>query len=414
MNILVNATRRLSAGDLSARSGLTYGQGEVGQLAQAFDQMAEALEQHEAERKQTEEALKKERDTAQRYLDIAGVILVIINAKQEVTLINKKGCEILGYSNEEIIGKNWFDNFIPEIIRDKVKTTFTKLMAGEIVSVEYFENPILTKNGEERIIAWHNNILTNEVGNLVGTLSSGEDVTERKRAEEKIYAYQEQLRSLASELSLIEERERRRIATGLHDHIGQSLAIAKLKLASLRELISSIDFVGSLDEIHELIDQAIQYTRSLTFELSPPILYELGFEAALEWLAEQIQEQHRILVNFEDDKKPKPLVNDVRVLLFQAVRELLINVVKHAQARKAKISVRRENNNIKIIVEDDGVGFFPPEDKLLGKTRRFGLFSIRERLKYLGGLMEIESKPGQGTRVTLVAPLDQKENRRVT
>jgi signal transduction histidine kinase len=152
----------------------------------------------------------------------------------------------------------------------------------------------------------------------------------------------------------------------------------------------------------------------LTFELSPPILYELGLEVALEWLAEQIQEKHGILANFEDDKEPKPLVNDVRVLLFQAVRELLINIVKHAQAHKVKISVRRENNNIKIIIEDDGVGFSTSEGRELGKTTGFGLFSIRERLKIYGGHLEVHSEPGKGTRVTLVAPLDQKENHRVT
>jgi PAS domain S-box-containing protein len=138
------------------------------------------------ERKRAEEELKKERDKAQKYLDIAGVIIVAIDADKKITLINKKCSEVLGYGEQEIIGKNWFDTFIPERIRDEVKAVFEKLMAGKIESVEYFENPVLTRRGEERLIAWHNTILKDEAGNITGTLSSGEDITEHKGAERRL------------------------------------------------------------------------------------------------------------------------------------------------------------------------------------------------------------------------------------
>ncbi|MCX5719401.1 MAG: ATP-binding protein [Nitrospirae bacterium] len=144
----------------------------------------------------------------------------------------------------------------------------------------------------------------------------------------------------------------------------------------------------------------------MIFELSPPILYELGIEAAVEWLAEQIKEQHNIMVEFEDDNQSKPLDDDIRVLLFQAVRELLVNVVKHSQAHKAKVSVQKDGGNIRIHVEDNGIGF--DSSKIYSysdRTRGFGLFSIRERLDYLGGYFTIASEPGYGTRVTLGAPL---------
>jgi PAS domain S-box-containing protein len=138
------------------------------------------------ERKRAEEEIKKERDGAQKYLDIAGVIIVAIDADKKITLINKKCSEILGYSEQEIIGKNWFDTFIPGRLRDEVKAVFEKLMAGEIESVESFENPVLTRRGEERLIAWHNTILKDEAGNITGILSSGEDITERKKAEKRL------------------------------------------------------------------------------------------------------------------------------------------------------------------------------------------------------------------------------------
>ncbi len=243
-----------------------------------------------------------------------------------------------------------------------------------------------------------------------GAVIISQDITKRKQSEERILTYQEQLHSLASELSLIEERERHSIATELHDNISQTLAITKIKLGMAQEVTSSTDWFGSMNEIGELIDQAIQYTRSLTFELSPPILYELGLEAGIEWLTEQIQEKHGIQIGFEDDRQSKSMSEEIRITLFKATRELLINIVKHAEASKATVSIWREDNSIRIRVEDDGVGFSTSEGKALGKTTGFGLFNIGERIRYFEGDMVIESEPGRGTRVTLSAPLEGKED----
>jgi diguanylate cyclase (GGDEF)-like protein/PAS domain S-box-containing protein len=138
------------------------------------------------ERKQAELAVEKEKDKAHKYIDIAAVMIVVIDVEGKVVLINKKGCEILGYKEEEIVGKNWFDNFVPDRFKEEVKTVAKKLLSGEAEPVEYFENPILTKSGEERIIAWHNSILRDEEGKIITSLSSGEDITERKKIEEAL------------------------------------------------------------------------------------------------------------------------------------------------------------------------------------------------------------------------------------
>lgn len=135
------------------------------------------------ERKAAEEALKKERDRAQQYLDVARVIFVLLDRNEKVQLINKKGCEILGYEEKAILGRNWFDHFLPENIRKSVRNSFRLLISGSIDNLEYYENPVKTRSGEERIIAWHNTMLTDEKGDIRGTLSSGEDITERKKAE---------------------------------------------------------------------------------------------------------------------------------------------------------------------------------------------------------------------------------------
>ena len=149
-------------------------------------QRVSKLEQAEKKRRRAEEALRQERDKAQRYLDIAGVIILVVNANQEVAVINKRGCEVLGYDQEEVIGKNWFEKFIPERIRDDVRHVFVQLMAKESEVVQRFENPVLTRHGEERLISWHNAPLTDEVGHIIGMLSSGEDVTEHRQAEERV------------------------------------------------------------------------------------------------------------------------------------------------------------------------------------------------------------------------------------
>jgi PAS domain S-box-containing protein len=156
-----------------------------------------------ADRKQAEVELEKERDRAQRYLDIAGVMLVVINTDQEVVLINRKGCEILGYKEEEIIGRNWFDHFIPERDRKSVKAVFAELVAAEIEPVEHFENTVLTKSGMEKIIVWHNTIITDENGHIMGTLSSGEDITERKRAEKTLQESENRYRQVVEDATEI-------------------------------------------------------------------------------------------------------------------------------------------------------------------------------------------------------------------
>ena len=148
------------------------------------------------DRKVAEEAIRVERDRAQEYLNIAGVILVAINADQKVTMINRKGCETLGCREKEVVGSNWFARFVPERDREETRAVFCKLMAGDLEPVEYFENAVVASDGRERTVAWHNTLLKNREGVIIGTLSSGEDITERRHTEQVLRQTEEQFRAL--------------------------------------------------------------------------------------------------------------------------------------------------------------------------------------------------------------------------
>ena len=168
-----------------------------------LEKRVEKLEKELVKRKQAERSLQEERDRAQRYLEIAGVILVVINSDQTVQLINRKGCAVLGYEPNEIIGRNWFYTFLPEKDRDRTRAVFVELISGNIEPIEYFENAVLTKNKEERIISWHNTVLRDQMGKIVATLSSGEDITESKQVQEALRKAHEELSNFSRDLERI-------------------------------------------------------------------------------------------------------------------------------------------------------------------------------------------------------------------
>ena len=184
------------------------------------------------------------------------------------------------------------------------------------------------------------------------------------------------------------------------------MAFAKMKLGVLRKAASGSSLSNSLEEVLALLDETIEDTRSLISELSSPILYELGLVPAIEWLVHEMKQRHGMRVSFDDDGQPKPLGDDVQVLLFQCVRELLVNVSKHAEAQSVKVSTLRDCNEIHIKVEDDGIGLDATGIGYgVNRHNGFGLFSIRERLEPISGSVKIESESGNGTCATLVAPL---------
>lgn len=213
-----------------------------------------------------------------------------------------------------------------------------------------------------------------------------------------------QLRQLTWSLTLAEERERRRVADVLHDNQQQLLAAAKLPLVSLASATDEAVRQAAA-KTEALIDQAIDCARELTEELCPPILYHGGLLKAMEWLADWKWEKHGLKIRLDMHPDAEPEMENTRVLLFRCARELLFIAVKHAGVKEVEVRLRDHNGKTEVMVSDQGRGFDPEDLERQAETGRgFGLFAVRERMELLGGKLDIESAPGQGSRFTLLAP----------
>lgn len=234
-------------------------------------------------------------------------------------------------------------------------------------------------------------------------------MTEPKTTEQRLRDCSERLHIMTSQVALAEERERRRIATLLHDDVGHGLALAQIRLGKVEE-DGSGDLRDALAPVRELIANAIETTRSLTFELSSPVLYELGLEAALRSAMDRLAEATGMHFDFESDRAPRGrLTEDTRVLLYRAVRELLLNAAKHSRASCVTVTVRTMGDEAQILVTDDGVGFdVAPVLVPSGAGAGHGLLAAMEHVESVGGRLEVTSTAGTGTRGLIIAPLGSR------
>jgi len=316
--------------------------------------------------------------------------------------VNEQFENQLGYSRSEMIGKTAGELNIWKSPEDRSAMLAALREHGRVRNLEF---PIQAKSGQIVEVLFSSEII--ELNGRSVLLSMANDITEHKRAQDALKTHRRRLQALASELVVAEEAERRRIAEEIHDNIGQSLSISLLKIAALRQGdLCPAAVKDSLLDIANVVEKTVGDLRTMIFDLSSPVLYKMGLEEAIEeWLSEELGRKHKIRYGLTRENEPQPLDEKIKVLLFRAVREVLVNVLKHARASHVGVHIVWSPDRVRVAVEDNGVGFDPAEKMPLA-TRKggFGLLSIRERLTYLGGSFEVHSQPSRGSRMVLTVP----------
>jgi PAS domain S-box-containing protein len=318
---------------------------------------------------------------------------------------NRAAEEAYGYTRAELIGQS-IRKLIPDQRHAAAEEMRRRCLAGE--TIRNWEGIRRDRNGGHQPVLVTAFALTGGHGQPESIATIAKDIAKIKELQQEMERRAHQLARLTSELTLAEQRERRRLARILHDHLQQLLAGAKLKLEMLRDEQAETGN-SELQSALQMIMESLKASRSLSAELSPPILYQHGLDKALEWLARWMGETHGLQVDLNLDPAAAPAKEELKILLFESVRELLFNVVKHAKTRSARVDMTCHDSLSRIIVGDTGSGFDPEGlwRGALDAETGFGLINIRERLQLIGGDFEIQSHPGKGTTVTLTAPVQK-------
>ncbi len=396
------------------------------ELARQRDQFLTLAEEKARLLRERDEADRRLRDSESRFRMLADSAPVIIwmNGLEGLEFVNQACLEFLGVERvEDVNGLSWTDVVHPDD-QAQAAETYRRAVSGH----ERFEASFRCRR-RDGVYRWMRTVgmpTLSPAGGLLGYLGASFDLTESKEAEERLQRWsvdleravnqktdellrsQTHLRALAAELNLTEQRERKRLAAELHDYLAQLLVVVRMKLRQAIPLLPGDRTTDLLQDADHALTQSLDYTRCLVAELTPPTLKEFGFLESLTWLAAQMQ-RHGLPVVMQPAMPAVALPEDQAVLMFQSVRELLFNVLKHAKAQQATVGVAlTEQGCVEVVVSDDGCGFAssPPDHSESGSSR-FGLFSIRERMAAMGGELLIESQPGRGTTATIRAPYRQ-------
>ena len=394
-----------------------------------------------AQRK-SEEALRLSEERYRTVVKDQTELIARFHPDGAYTFVNEVFCRFFGKLQGEVLGRSWQPQAVPGELSRIIRELNELSPTNQVVVIE---NRVYDAGGDIRWMQFVNRGFFDLEGVLLETQAVGRDITalkqsellltnlneqleqqvterteelivlntslireieERLDIEQEFHLQQQRLKEMGQELAMTEERERDRIAAQLHDQVSQRLVLARMKVEALSRNPVTPHLERAAEGVCELLDQTIQDTRSLAAQIRPPLLASAGLEAAVAWLGEELHEQYGLRMELRDDHEPKAVEYDIRALIFQAIRELLINVAKHAGISQVQVELRREADHLVITVADAGVGFDPGETRLRkARSGGFGLVHIRQKLEYLGGTLRLESHPGGGTRATIRMPL---------
>ena len=362
-----------------------------------------SLHRFRAEREQANEALHESEARYRELFQTTQNAIALVDLKCHLISCNPAFLKVFGCANAADLPAGALEQLIQ--LRSINRTLRTQTNPGGNGLPSDRETRCRRKNGSSVNVIVRSWLRKDRSGEPVGIWITLMDITERKKAEQRIIEYQQQLQSLLLDLSVAEERERQRIATDIHDRISQTLGACQMRVEAMAHAGTLPKKNGELQEIARLLERTIRDTSSLIFELCPPVLHQLGLASALDWYGEKLQESHGLSVDVRQTQPVPSLTGDQRTALFRAACELMNNAAKHAQTTHLQVSLGCEEGCFHVVIEDGGIGFQATSAAWNKAAGGFGLFHVRERMRAWGGDFEIDSVMGRGTRALLCLPL---------
>lgn len=357
----------------------------------------------EAERRRVEEALRQSEQKYRSLMDGASDAIVLADRQGKITEVNLKAEALLGYSEEELLGLNYIQIHPPQIL-DHVRENFARILTTGLGPVH--ECAIISKDG--RVIPVEiNHIMVGSGDNQV-IQAVFRDVTERKRAGEALRDSEQKLRLLASQLLTVQEKERRRVSRELHDEMGQALTVLKIHMVAIENKLRR-DQHGlklSCERLLGYVDGVIENVRRLSWDLSPSILEDLGLSSSLKYLVQETCGNHHMPCSVVVDEIDGLFSPEVKINIYRIFQEVLTNIVRHAQAGRINVEIKKQQDRVTFLIRDNGIGFDVKETRFRNLDKRgLGLTTMHERALMAGGTLSISSHAGQGTDVILTIPL---------
>ena len=396
---ITRAIGKVADGDLETALTIKSND-EVGALADSFNKMTEDLRKTTISKNYVDNIIGSMNDT-----------LIVVNPEAKIRSVNRATCELLGYTEDELVGREI--GFVvageEEIFNAE---TMEGLRGGKILvnhEVDY-----VTRLGKQIPMLFSATVLRDKGGKVEGIVGLAKNIKERKRAEEALRESERRLRFLSTQLLTVQEEERKRLSAELHDELGQALILFKIRLRSIQGSMGTnqAQLKGECDELIGYINEVSENVRRLSRDLSPAILEDLGFLAAIRRLTDGFAKQFNIEVSPDAADTEDLFSKEAQIIAYRIIQECFTNIAKHSQAKNVSIEIGKRDGQLVFRVEDDGRGFnvkgVLDRDPI---ERGLGLAAMLERARMLRGSCDIQSQEGVGTIVTCTIPIDDGESR---